>query len=108
MRRQLIPSVSFEDPVNEFACRDRDKVRGLLYLNMIVAINEDGVGQPRLVLTREHKAFTSDVIYCFGYVFVRTSKRKFINVAEEKNFETSECGGVNSMVMGGAFEVELW
>ena len=60
----------------------------------------------KFVFTREHKAFTNDIINSFGYIFVKTSKSKVIDLAEKKNFDTAERGRVDGMVMSSAFELE--
>ena len=77
MRRRLVLSVGFEDLVNMFAGGDRDEVRGLFNLNTLVVINETHVGKRGLVITREHKARTNDIIDSFGNVFVRAAPAKF-------------------------------
>ena len=94
--------------------RNGNKVRGLLNLTAIVIVNKAHVivnkahvGKQGLVFTRNHKAFTNDIIDSVGNVLIGTGKSKVINLAEEKHFDPTKSGRVNCMVLAGAFEVEF-
>ena len=61
----------------------------------------------QLIFTRNHEAFTKDMVNCFRNILIETSKGQVINLLEEENLDTTKHGKVNDTVLSGAFEIKL-
>ena len=48
--------MGFKHVINEFSCRNGDRVRGLLDLNPIVVVDKTHVGKGRFVFAKESEA----------------------------------------------------
>ena len=75
-------------------------------LDTIVVIDETHVRKGRLVFARESEVLANDIIDSFGNVLVRAGESKIINLAKEKDLDTTKRGGVNGAIMCGTLEIE--
>ena len=99
--------MGFKHRIDILSRRNGDKVRELLNLDPVVVVDETHVGKGSSVFSRESEAFANDIIGSFGNVFIRAGESKIIDLAKEEDFDPTERGGVNGMIMRGAFKVEL-
>ena len=76
-------------------------------LDAIIVVDKTHVSKGRLVIARESELLANDIIDSFGDLLVRAGESKIINLAKEKDLNTTERGGINGTIVRCAFEVEL-
>ena len=75
-------------------------------LDAVVVVDEAHVCKGRLVFARKSETLANNIIDSFGDLLVRAGESKIINLAKEKDLDTTKRGGVNGAIMCGTLEIE--